>query len=94
MTVEVPEGSDWIPLLTRLVPRQCGAFMYMGRVGTVHLYKHVMTRRYLNLDAEGNCFVWDGQGDNPSNYIAVNFEEQFIRVTGSNGDSASPTALS
>jgi hypothetical protein len=82
MTVEVPEGPDWTPLLARLDARQCGAFMYMGHVGSVHLYKHVVTRRYLNLDAEGNCFLWDGQGDEPSNYKPVNFQEQYIRVTG------------
>jgi hypothetical protein len=69
-------------LLARLAPQECEEFIYMGHVGTVHLYKHIMTRRYLNLDTEGNCFVWDGKGNNASNYIPVNFEEQFIRVTG------------
>ncbi len=81
MAVEIPDTPNWNPLLTRVSPRQCGAFMYVGHVGTVHLYKHRITRHYLNLDTEGNCFVWDGQGDNPSNYIPVNFEEQLIRVT-------------
>lgn len=90
MTVKVPDRPDWIPLLSRLAPRQCGAFMYMGQVGAVHLYKHITTRRYLNLDTEGNCFVWDSQGDNPSNYAAVDFEEEFIRVTGSRGRNLIP----
>jgi hypothetical protein len=82
MTVEVPDTANWSPLLVRLAPGQCRGFMYIGRVGTVHLYKHIITRRYLNLDTEGNCFVWDGEGDNASNYIPADFDEQLIRVTG------------
>ena len=30
--------------------------MFMGRFGELYLYKHIDTRRYLNLDAEGRCF--------------------------------------
>jgi len=82
MTVKVPDSPEWNPLLTRLASHQCAAFMYMGHVGPVHLYKHVITRRYLNLDGAGNCYVWDGQGEDVGNYISVNFAEQVIHVTG------------
>jgi hypothetical protein len=48
--------SDWAPLEHMLGPKLCEHFMFMGRSGELYLYKHVETRRYLNLDAEGRCF--------------------------------------
>ncbi len=31
----------------------------MGRIGTIQLYKHRNTRRYLNIDAlSGSCFEY------------------------------------
>jgi hypothetical protein len=42
-------------------------FMYMARlvpldVGPeLHLYKHIHTRRYLNLDAGGHAYRWTGE---------------------------------
>ena len=62
MTLDVFDRPNWVPLLTRLTPHQCATFMYVGRIGTIHLYKHKITRRYLNLDAEGSCFVWRWAG--------------------------------
>jgi len=46
--------SDWAPLELMLGPKLCECFMFMGRSGELYLYKHIDTRRYLNLDAEGN----------------------------------------
>jgi len=31
-------------------------FMYMGRAGEIELYKHHVTRRYLNISADGQRF--------------------------------------
>jgi hypothetical protein len=31
-------------------------FMYMGRAGEIELYKHRLTRRYLNIGREGGRF--------------------------------------
>jgi hypothetical protein len=42
---------DWRPLEAVLSPRLCEAFMYMGHVGDLVLYKHRDTRRYLNIVA-------------------------------------------
>jgi hypothetical protein len=81
MTVEVPDTVNWNPLLTRLSARQCGAFMYIGHVGPVHLYKHILTRRYLNLDSEGNCYVWNGRGGEAKDYVRAEFREQLVLVT-------------
>ena len=52
--------SDWAPLERVLGPQPCECFMFMGRSGELYLYKHVDTRRYLNLDAEGRCFRYTG----------------------------------
>ena len=30
--------------------------MYMGRAGEIELYKHQLTRRYLNISADGQRF--------------------------------------
>lgn len=46
-------------------------FMYMMRVRSdagvdIHLYKHIMTRRYLNLDDQGHAYRYVGpRGDGP-----------------------------
>ena len=34
----------------------------MGRVNGIHRYKHGITRTYLNLDDEGNCYLPGGCG--------------------------------
>jgi hypothetical protein len=48
---------NWKPLEDKLGAR-CQEFMFMGRMGSVNLYKHILTRRYLNLDDSGNCYVY------------------------------------
>lgn len=35
-------------------------FMYMGRVNGINLYKHGITRTYLNLGDEENCYIATG----------------------------------
>jgi hypothetical protein len=39
--------------------------MYMGRSGEIYLYKHIDTRRYLNLDEQGKCFRYTLNGYEP-----------------------------
>ena len=36
--------------------------MFMGRVNGINRYKHGITRTYLNLDDEGNCYLPQGRG--------------------------------
>jgi hypothetical protein len=48
----------WVPLEKRLGRRRCAGFMFMGRINGINLYKHGITRTYLNLDDDGNCFVY------------------------------------
>ena len=46
----------WRPL--QKIIKDCEAYMFMGRAGAVYLYKHCDTRRYLNVDEAGKCYVW------------------------------------
>jgi hypothetical protein len=37
----------------------------MGKVGTIFLYKHIWTRRYINLDMDGKAYKFTGDGYEP-----------------------------
>ncbi len=50
---------DWEPLEKALPFESCGGFMFMGYSGVIRMYKHGLTRRYLNLDPEGNSYRYD-----------------------------------
>ena len=47
---------NWTPLELVLPARELEDFMYMGRAGEIELYKHWLTRRYLNISANGQQF--------------------------------------
>jgi hypothetical protein len=47
---------NWTPLERVLPARELEDFMYMGRAGEIELYKHSVTRRYLNISADGQRF--------------------------------------
>jgi hypothetical protein len=47
---------NWAPLETVLTPQECEDFMYIGRAGQIELFKHVLTRRYLNISHDGRRF--------------------------------------
>lgn len=49
--------ANWRPLERRLPPARCAGFMFMGRVNGIYLYKHRVTRRYLNLSEDGRAFL-------------------------------------
>ena len=51
---------NWKPLEDRLGRARCVGFMFMGRVNGINLYKHGITRTYLNLDDRGSCYVYRG----------------------------------
>ena len=46
---------NWAPLEARLTPELCAEFMWMFRKDGVEYYKHIQTRRYLQLTADGSC---------------------------------------
>ena len=49
--------ANWKPLEKVLGKARCAGFMFMGRVNGINLYKHGISRSYLNLDDDGNCYV-------------------------------------
>jgi len=76
MKIEFPEAPVWEPLQT-VVGSRCREFMFIGKVGGIYLYKHIWTRRYLNLDSERNAYRFTGRG-----YEPVSLEEARARVFG------------
>lgn len=48
--------ANWKPLEKRLHSAQCVGFMFMGRFNGVNLYKHGLSRRYLNLGDDGRAY--------------------------------------
>jgi hypothetical protein len=53
-------SPNWRPLERLFSAEECSNFMYMGRSGSIELYKHRETRRYLNIHAEGGEFYLYG----------------------------------
>jgi len=54
-------------------------FMYIGTAKVddekvLHLYKHIDTRRYINLDKEGECYKFDFM-KRDNEYVPVSKEE-------------------
>jgi hypothetical protein len=47
---------NWAPLEQALPACELENFMHMGRVGEIELYKHWLTRRYLNISVDGQRF--------------------------------------
>lgn len=47
---------NWEPLEKAVAPVHLPDFMHMGRIGTMELYKHRNTRRYLNIEAATGQF--------------------------------------
>jgi hypothetical protein len=59
--IEYPATPVWEPLQAA-VGERCREFMFMGRAGEVYLYKHIWTRRYLNIDGNGHAYRFTGDG--------------------------------
>ena len=47
---------NWTPLELAVSACDLENFMYMGRAGDIELYKHQLTRRYLNIDRNSHKF--------------------------------------
>ena len=61
--------ANWKPLEMKVGRARSVGFMFMGRVNGINLYKHGITRTYLNLDDAGNCYVFRGKGAfDPANF--------------------------
>ena len=55
---------DWGPLEKVLPLKWCGGFMFMGYSGDIRMYKHGLTRHYLNADPRGNTYLYNSATGN------------------------------
>jgi hypothetical protein len=67
---------NWKPLENRLGAPRCVGFMFMGRVNGINLYKHGISRSYLKLDDDGNCFIAGKLGC----YLATDFDQELSKL--------------
>jgi hypothetical protein len=68
--------ANWKPLENRLGAARCAGFMFMGRANGINLYKHGISRSYLYLDDDGNCYV-AGQ---PECYVPADFDQELSKL--------------
>jgi len=50
--------------------------MFMGRVNGINLYKHGISRSYLYLDEDGNCYI----ARRPGCYLATDFDQELSKL--------------
>ena len=67
---------NWKPLENRLGAARCAGFMFMGRVNGINLYKHGISRSYLYLDDDGNCYAAAKHGC----YLATDFDQELSKL--------------
>jgi len=79
MEVTCDNQPNWIPLeifsQKYLNQINCNDFMHMGKVGEIELYKNIVTRSYINIDTDGCCWSYSGDG-----YIQITEESAIRRV--------------
>jgi hypothetical protein len=79
MTCAIEVGKpDWRPLENAMPPEYCEDYMYMGKAGDIVLYKHRITRRYLNIDVVTGKFYRYTDGK----YIEIYRRQAFDSVYG------------
>ena len=66
----------WTALERLLGKARCVGFMFMGSANGVHRYKHGITRTYLNLDDEGNCYL-PGNG---GTYVPADWDAELAKL--------------
>lgn len=85
------DTPDWAPLEAAIGAELAGWFMWMYEVRLadhrrIQAYKHVVTRRYLHLSADGSAF--DYRAPNGA-YLQVGLTTAIVRVLGLGERSAS-----
>jgi hypothetical protein len=59
MPPQFDSEPNWGPLQLLMSSGNCGDFLHMGRSGSIEMYKHRRTRRYLNIDRDtAQCFAY------------------------------------
>jgi hypothetical protein len=69
-------SPDWAPLIAAVGEEVTAGFMWMFEVATsdrrrLHAYKHIVTRRYVHLDENGNAFYFADVDDHTYRPIAL-----------------------
>jgi hypothetical protein len=67
---------NWTPLELVLPACELEHFMYMGRAGEIELYKHSLTRRYLNISRDGQRFFRYSNGT----YVEISLSDALDHV--------------
>jgi hypothetical protein len=83
IAVAVELMANWEPLERNLPAVLCAEFMWIYRENGVDQYKHIVTRRYLQLDRDGRCLAWRDGG-----WKEVPFEQEWKCVSGRAGGRA------
>lgn len=70
---EMTFGANWEPLVNHVGSVDADNYMYMGTHTTynrnrivrrcIYLYKHIDTKEYLNIDADGALYDYDAYTD-------------------------------
>ena len=69
---------NWAPLELAIPASELDNFMHMGRAGEIELYKHRLTRRYLNIGPNSRCFYRYVDGK----YVEITQEAALAHVRG------------
>lgn len=76
------EAPMWGPLCRVVGQLNLSVFMYMGRIQAgerrIFLYKHILTRCYLNLDSAGQTYRYDSGA-----YTPIDLDEALAHAFGS-----------
>ena len=69
---------DWLPLENAIPSDYAEDFMFMGKAGGIVLYKHRITRRYLNIYAVTGKFYHYANDE----YVEIDRRQAFDSVYG------------
>ncbi len=69
---------DWRPLDNTMPSEFCEELMFMGKAGDIVLYKHRLTRRYLNINAVTGKFYRYADGE----YVEIGRRQALDSVYG------------
>jgi len=67
---------DWRPLENAIPSDYAEDFMFMGKAGDIVLYKHRITRHYLNIDAVTGKFYRYVNGE----YVEIDRRQAFDSI--------------
>ena len=71
-----PATPFWTPLKSVVGQERCREFMFMGQVrlgvNLIFLYKHILTRNYINIDLNDNTYMYQSLN---SIYFQIPMEE-------------------